>query len=170
MTTAPIYDEERSMYSYHLLYLLRTSVSNIFRGRPRGWSIEIARSTIAAGIAAVVDYGILIPLVEFAAVSAVTASAAGVVAGQITSYLVHTLWIFPSGDHGYHGTQLVVFLTIGAISLGTHTFSMVVLTSALDFHYLLAKVISVLLMFSLGFLLRRLSHRYLTLRGEGTEG
>lgn len=95
------------------------------------------------------------------ALSAVTASAVGVVAGQITSYLVHTLWIFPSSDHGYHRTQLVAFLTIGAISLAIHTVSMVALTTGLGLYYLLAKVISVLLMFSLGFLLRRFFHRYL---------
>lgn len=149
------------MYSYALHYRVKKGVSRIFRGRPKGWSVEVARSTIAAGISALVDYGILIPLVELAAVPAVQASAVGVVAGQITSYVVHTVWIFPSSDHGYHRTQLVAFLTIGAISLATHTASMVLLTTGLGLYYLLAKVISVLLMFSLGFLLRRQLHRYL---------
>jgi putative flippase GtrA len=109
----------------------------------------------------VADYGILIPLVEFASVPAVGASAVGVVAGQITSYVVHTVWIFPSTDHGFHRTQLVVFLMIGAIGLTVHTVSMMLLTETLTLHYLPAKVISVLGMFSLGFFLRRLSHQYL---------
>ena len=119
---------------------------------------------MAAAISAVVDYGILIPLVELAGMRPVTASALGVVAGQLTSYVIHTLWIFPSRDHGYHKTQLLAFLSIGAMSVAVHTFAMIVLTQIADLYYLLAKVISVLLMFSFGFLLRRYSHRRLDRR------
>jgi len=152
------------MYSKTLLHHTLELAKTILRGRPRGIHVEVTRSAIAAGIAAVVDYGLLIPLVEFLAVPAVPASAVGVVAGQITSYLVHTLWIFPSGDHGYHGTQLVAFLSIGAIGLAVHTASMLLLTAPLAVHYLPAKVISVTVMFSLGFALRRFVHRYLNAR------
>ena len=155
------------MYSYSLRNFVKRVVNRVFRGRPKGWHVEVTRSAIAAGIAALADYGILIPLVEFASVPAVRASAVGVVAGQITSYLVHTLWIFPSRDHGYHRTQLVAFLTIGAISLVTHTFSMILLTRVVGLHYLISKVISVVVMFLLGFLLRRQFHRYLSARRLG---
>ena len=154
------------MYSRALLHRMVRGTRTILRGRPAGVHIEVTRSGIAAGIAAVVDYGLLIPLVEFASVPAVGASAVGVVAGQITSYVVHNLWIFPSADHGYHRTQLVVFLTIGAIGLAVHTASMILLTETLTLHYLPAKVISVLVMFLLGFFLRRLAHRYLRVRSE----
>ena len=152
------------MYSKPLLHRTLRRTHRIFRGRPAAWHIEATRSAIAAGIAAVVDYGLLIPLVELAAVQPVQASAVGVVAGQVTSYLVHTLWIFPSADHGYHGTQLVAFLSIGAIGLAVHTASMLLLTGPLAVHYLPAKVISVTVMFTLGFVLRRFAHRYLNAR------
>lgn len=154
------------MYSKTLLFRTVRRRHTIFRGRPAGWHVEMTRSAVTAGISAVVDYGLLIPLVELAGIRAVQASVVGVVAGQITSYLVHTLWIFPSGDHGYHGTQLVAFLSIGAIGLAVHTASMILFTDTLAFHYIPAKVISVLAMFSLGFLLRRYAHRNLVARGQ----
>lgn len=144
---------------------MKTAARRVLGGRPSGWTIEVTRSAIAALVCAVVDYGILIPLVELVGVAVVTASAIGVAAGQVTSYLLHTIWIFPSGDHGYHKSQLFAYLAIGAVSLLTHTGAMYLLATVGGVHYLPAKVISVLLMFSLGFLLRRFAHRYLRRRG-----
>ncbi|MFW6328897.1 MAG: GtrA family protein [Alkalispirochaetaceae bacterium] len=144
--------------------LLRQRIRRVFRGAPKGLKVEATRSVVTAGVSAIADYGTLIPLVELLSLSPVVASAVGVVAGQLTSYALHSLWIFPSRQHGYHKSQLLLFLAIGALTLLIHTVSMVVLIRHTAFYYLVAKLISILLMFSLGFLLRRVSHRLL--RGD----
>lgn len=132
--------------------------------RPDHWFIELFRAVIVSLSAAVGDYTLLITLVEFANAPVVATSAAGVVFGHVISYLLHTLWIFPGRDHGYHKTQMVLFFAVGASGLLLHSGLMYLFSRYTSMYYLLAKTISVLTMFVWGFVLRRTSHRLLTNR------
>jgi putative flippase GtrA len=132
--------------------------------RPDHWFIELFRSVIVSLSAAVGDYTLLIVLVELAQAPVVITSMAGVVFGHLISYLLHTLWIFPGHDHGYHKTQMVLFIAVGASGLLLHSGLMYLFTRHTSLHYILAKTASVFTMFVWGFVLRRTSHRLLTNR------
>jgi putative flippase GtrA len=132
--------------------------------RPDHWFIELFRAALVSLSAAVGDYALLITLVELADTPVVATSAAGVVFGHVISYLLHTWWIFPGGDHGYHKTQMVLFIAVGASGLLLHSGLMYLFSRFTVVHYVIAKTISVLTMFLWGFVLRRTSHRVLTKR------
>lgn len=143
---------------------LRDRLYRLFIHRPDHWFIELLRSVAASLAAAVADYTSLILLVEFAMVRAVEASVVGVVLGHIITYVINSIWIFPGRDHGYHKVQFVLFVSVGASGLVVHTVLMYIFAEQLSVHYVIAKTISVIAMFLWGFLMRRLSHRYLVRR------
>ncbi|MFP4510676.1 MAG: DUF1893 domain-containing protein [Spirochaetaceae bacterium] len=122
---------------------------------------EVLRSVFIAWCAAIGDYAVLIALVELAGVQPLGAATAAVVFGLTISLLGHTFWIFPGSDHGYHTTQTVLFVAIAVAGLMIHTGAMYVLSSAAVLHYLIDKTIAVTVMFTWGFLMRRIVHRIL---------
>lgn len=147
---------------------LRYYASRFFLGRREEMHYEALRSIFLAACAAVGDYSVLIILVELAGMRPLEAATVGVVVGLTISLLGHTLWIFPGTDHGYHTTQSLLFLAIAGAGLVIHTGVMYALSSAALLHYLVNKTIAVTVMFTWGFLMRRVVHRLLRkYRGAG---
>lgn len=133
----------------------------LFVDRADHWVVQLIRASAASLGAALGDYALLVVAVEVWNTPVVWTSAAGVVFGHVISFILHTLWIFPGADHGYHKTQMVLFVAIGASGLLLHSGLMYMFERFSPLHYLIAKTVSVLVMFLWGFLLRRTSHRRL---------
>ncbi|MFW5695909.1 MAG: GtrA family protein [Alkalispirochaeta sp.] len=128
------------------------------------WLVQLIRAVAVSLIATVGDYTLLVSAVELLNTPVVWTSAAGVIFGHIITYILHTLWIFPGRDHGYHKTQFVLFAGVGASGLLVHSGMMHLFLRYTPLHYLIAKTISVLTMFLWDFILRRSSHALLTRR------
>src|SRR3954452_2254962 len=58
--------------------------------------LQVPRALIASGLAAVLDFGILILLVERAGWSAQAAVVAGYLVGGVLQYVLCALWVFPA--------------------------------------------------------------------------
>jgi len=153
-----------SSSDYGMRLRLHKHSRTLFIDRPDHWFVQLVRAATVSLIAAVGDYTLLVTAVELLGTPVVWTSVAGVVFGHIITYILHTLWIFPGDDHGYHKTQLVLFVGIGASGLLVHSGLMHLFLRYTSLHYLIAKTISVLVMFLWGFLLRRSSHALLTRR------
>ncbi|MFW5827159.1 MAG: GtrA family protein [Alkalispirochaeta sp.] len=144
--------------------LLHRHSRTLFVDRADHWIVQFVRAVAVSLIAAVGDYTLLVSAVELLNTPVVWTSVAGVVFGHIITYILHTLWIFSGHDHGYHKTQFVLFMGIGASGLLVHSGLMHLFLRYTPLHYLIAKTISVVVMFLWGFLLRRSSHALLTRR------
>ena len=149
---------------YEMRRLLHKHSRTLFVDRANHWFVQLVRAATVSLTAAIGDYTLLVTAVELLDTPVVWTSAAGVIFGHIITYVLHTLWIFPGHDHGYHKTQLVLFVGIGTSGLLIHSGLMHLFLRYTALHYLVAKTISVLVMFLWGFLLRRASHALLTRR------
>jgi putative flippase GtrA len=102
-------------------HLLHRHSRTLFVDRADHWIVQLVRAVAVSLIAAVGDYALLVSAVELLNTPVVWTSVAGVVFGHIITYILHTLWIFSGHDHGYHKTQFVLFVGIGASGLLVHS-------------------------------------------------
>ncbi len=81
-------------------------------------SIQFLRYCFVGGLAFIVDYGIMVLLVEIFALHAVLASAIAFILGLIVNYLLSTFWIFKKSRLHSRVAEFVGFAVIGLIGLG----------------------------------------------------
>ncbi len=94
------------------------TVKQLFKEDTDKTSIQFFRYCFVGGLAFIVDYGIMVLLVEAFALHAVLASAIAFILGLIVNYLLSTLWIFKKSRIKNRLMEFVGFVVIGLIGLG----------------------------------------------------
>ncbi|MCZ8133129.1 MAG: GtrA family protein [Steroidobacteraceae bacterium] len=98
------------------------------------------RFALVGGTATVIQYAVLIALVELAELPAVRASTVGYVTAAVFGYFANYRWTF-SSDRAHAGTA-VRFAAMTGFGLTLNAGIMWVLHHALGLHYVLAQVVA----------------------------
>lgn len=117
---------------------------------------EFHRYLLASGVAFGVDFGALYLLTSYAGLHYLQAAAAGFTLGLITVYLLSVTWVFKTRKFSDTRLEFIVFSLVGFGGLLLNELSMYVLTGILGLYYLGAKVLSVFVVFSWNFAVRKL--------------
>jgi len=122
---------------------------------------EFVRYFVASLIALLVDAGLLVLLTSVVGVPYLWSGAIAFLAGLATVYLLSVRWVFSKRTMNDMKVEAIVFAVIGVVGLGINELVLYGLTGVLGFHYGLAKVASVGLVFFWNFGARK----YLLFRG-----
>lgn len=98
---------------------------------------------LVGGFATMVQYLVLIALVQGVAMEAWIASGTGYLVGGLVNYLLNYHITFHS--HQKHGRTLAKFVAIAAVGFTVNTSLMAVLTRGLNWHYLIAQVLATII-------------------------
>lgn len=115
----------------------------------RGLRREFASFLIVGVAATACHYVLMILLVEAFAVAPVPASAAGAFLGALVSYGLNRRLTFRSDRK--HTIAAPRFFTVAAFSLGINTALMVLLTGSLGLDYLIAQIMTTVLLILITF-------------------
>jgi len=125
-----------------------TSTSHSNRGH------EMFRFAISGGVCFLVEYGCLIVLKEFFVVHYLIAAGIGFVLSVALNYLMCVRWVFPEAQDKGHKAKLLFFVT-SLIGLVLNQLFMWAFVDGLGIYYLLAKVITTVLVMVWNYITKR---------------
>lgn len=112
---------------------------------------EFVRYFAASLVALIVDAGLLVLLTSGVGVPYLWSGAIAFLAGLATVYFLSVRWVFSKRTLADARMEAIVFAVIGLVGLGINELVLYGLTGVLGFHYGLAKIASVGLVFSWNF-------------------
>ena len=127
--------------------LLKESSGNIF--------IQIFRYFFAGGIAFVIDFLLLYFLTDVLHLHYLLSSVISFSVGLVITYLLSIFWIFDQRRFDNRTHEILIFVIIGIVGLGLTTLCMYLFTDTLKLHYLLSKIITVVLVSFVNFVLKK---------------
>lgn len=115
---------------------------------------QVPRALAASALAAVIDLGFLVFLVEWFGWHPVPASVVGYLAGGVLQYVLCSLWVFPNAPRNA-ASGFLAFTLLSLVGLAITWLTMLVLNDWAQLHYGFAKVAALGLAFSWNFLSRK---------------
>lgn len=133
-------------------------ISDTILKKPSGklW-VQLFRYLVSGGIAFVVDAGTLTLLTEFFGSGLLllwTAISFGI--GLAITYLFSILWVFDNRSMANRNAELLIFALIGISGLGLTELLMWVFAGKCMLHYLIAKIITTVIVFIWNFAAKKL--------------
>jgi putative flippase GtrA len=120
-----------------------------------GFIASFSKSQVAAFLASVLDYGLVIGLVEVGHVWYVVATACGAFAGALANFLLNRHWSFRAAHRAWEGQAFKYALVSGG-SLALNTGGVYLATDGLGLHYAASViVVSLLIGFAYNYPLQR---------------
>ncbi|MCI0641566.1 MAG: GtrA family protein [Gemmataceae bacterium] len=116
--------------------------------------LQLPRALAASAAAALVDFGVLCFLVEWAGWNPATAAVAGYLTGGVLQYILCSLWVFPNAPANA-AAGFVAFTVLSLVGLGITWTVILGLYDFAHIHYTFAKVIALGLTFFWNFLSRK---------------
>jgi len=118
------------------------------------------RSQLAAGVATLVDFAMMVALVELCGLHYLTATAIGAVSGGVTAFVINRHWSFIAG-HRAVGRQALRYALIWIGSLSLNCLLVYLMTDGAGLPYAYSKVVTAI---SVGALFNFPLHRYFVFR------
>ncbi len=132
-------------------------LSDLARGKSADLRIQVFRYLVSGGVAFLVDTGLLALLTEcFGQQHLLLWTAISFAAGLCVTYLFSILWVFDNRSLRSRSAEVTIFILIGVMGLGLTELLMWLLTGKAGLHYLLAKVITTVLVFVWNFTAKKL--------------
>jgi putative flippase GtrA len=121
---------------------LTASFRDSVLGSPCRTAHQFARYLVVGGLAFLVDLGTLYLLTEFAGIYYLVSAAVAFLLGLAVNYLLSRTWVFDRRVIGNTGLEFLVFAAIGVVGLGLNEAIIWFLHEPMNFHYLVAKIVS----------------------------
>jgi putative flippase GtrA len=138
-----------------LRILFKRNIQNIFSlNRPPDLYSQFARFLLVGGFTALIDFLLLVLLVEAFSVYYLVASGASFIVGLILNYLVSRSWIFQSGKYR-EAIEFLGFCIAGSIGLGLNQMVLFTFVDHFSLDYRLSKIISIALVTFWNFLTKK---------------
>ena len=110
--------------------------------------VQVIRYLVSGGVAFLCDAGILALLTEsFGKELLLLWTAIAFAAGLCITYLFSILWVFDNRSLKSRRAEIAIFVLIGVCGLGLTELFMWLFTSRAGIHYLVAKIITTVLVF-----------------------
>ncbi len=119
--------------------------------------IQVFRYLVSGGVAFLVDAGLLALLTEcFGQHLLLLWTAIAFGAGLLATYLFSIAWVFDNRSMRSRTAEVAIFVGIGIVGLGLTELLMWLLTGKAGIHYLVAKVITTVIVFVWNFSAKKL--------------
>ena len=118
--------------------------------------IHLIRSMGASSLAFLVDFLILIFLVEIFHIHYIAGGIGGFIAGTTLLYFVSILWIFNSRRVKIRLHEYLLFIFVGIIGGILNILLLWVFTDKFDIYYMISRIIAAITVFLFNFLSRKL--------------
>lgn len=119
--------------------------------------IQVFRYLVSGGVAFLVDAGLLALLTEcFGQHLLLLWTAIAFGAGLLTTYIFSIAWVFDNRSMRSRTAEVAIFVGIGIVGLGLTELLMWLLTGKAEIHYLVAKVITTVIVFVWNFSAKKL--------------
>ena len=129
--------------------------NKLIKGKTGNLFIQFVRYFISGGIAFVVDFSLLYLLTEICSVHYVLSSVISFTVGLIITYIFSVTWIFDKRSIKNRRAEFLIFAVIGGVGLLLTSFFMWFFTDILDFHYLISKAFTTVIVFCWNFAAKR---------------
>jgi putative flippase GtrA len=106
-----------------------------------------------ASLGLIIDFALVIALIELFGIFYLLAVSIGFTGGLLVTFKLSEMYIFNKSKHSNNKT-FILFGVIGVIGLLLLSFFMFILTGLMGLNYLLAKIISTVVVFAWNFLAR----------------
>lgn len=117
-------------------------------------TIQIFRYLFVGGIAAVFNFGILYFSVEFLSLHYLIGAFISYIIAAIITYPLCLKWVFDKNRHS-HSVALLTIFVISSIGLEFHEIILYILVDFFSIYYLLANLVSAILIFFWNFFARK---------------
>lgn len=128
---------------------------NFITGRSSELKIQVFRYLISGGTAFVLDFSTLWFLTEIMNFHYLLSSILANGVGLIVTYIFSIFWIFDNRTIKNWVAEFFIFVMIGVVGAVLTIFFMWIITELIGFHYLVSKVITVLLVSLFTFVLKK---------------
>ncbi|MCI0377993.1 MAG: GtrA family protein [Gemmataceae bacterium] len=129
-------------------------LKRIFANPVENIVLQLPRALAASVAAALIDFGVLCFLVEWARWHPATAAVAGYLSGGVLQYILCSLWVFPNAPANA-ATGFAAFMVLSLVGLGITWIVILGLHDLGHIHYTFAKVVALGLAFFWNFLSRK---------------
>ena len=126
-------------------------------------AVQVPRALIASALAALLDFAVLIVLVESLSWQPAAAAVVGYLVGGVLQYILCSVWVFPNAPTNL-ATGFLAFTILSLVGLFITWVTVLVLFDWFRAPYPLAKVAALGLAFAWNFL----SRKFLLFKGEAT--
>ena len=116
--------------------------------------LQVPRALIASGLAAALDMGTLVTLVEWAGWNPLPAAVIGYLLGGVLQYVLCAVWVFPAAPQRV-SVGFAAFTLLSLVGLGGTWATMALLYDVVGVNYALAKVAALGLTFFWNFCSRK---------------
>lgn len=141
-------------------------IKELFSGETDNTFIQFFRYLFVGGFAFVVDYGVLMLLVEVFDFNATLAAVISFTLGLAVNYILSTLWIFKNSKINNRLAEFIAFALIGVIGLGINELIIWLFDDVIaphqplsfipqDKYYLIGKLLSTVIVFIWNFAARK---------------
>ena len=127
------------------------------RGAGSGVGREFARYVLVGGFAFACDTSTLFSLTQFLKVNYLASAPLGFVVGTIVNYALSRSWVFERRRLMSTSAEMTIFTLIGVIGLGLNEAILWTFQAKLKIYYLLAKVVSGVVVFGWNFGARKVA-------------
>lgn len=117
--------------------------------------MELARFALTGGVCFVAEFICLTMMVEWLKVPVLWATAIAFLISVALNYAMCVKWVFPGAKDGGAGVKATFLLTSG-VGFGLNELFMWLMTGPMAIHYMIAKVISTLLVMIWNYITKRL--------------
>jgi putative flippase GtrA len=121
--------------------------------------LQVPRALVASGLAAALDTGLLVLLVEAAGWQPLAAATVSYLLGGVLQYVLCAVWVFPAAPQSA-ALGFTTFTVLSLVGLGITWVTIALLHDAAHLNYAVAKVPALGLAFTWNFL----SRKYLVFR------
>jgi putative flippase GtrA len=122
-------------------------IKHLFTNKSENSLVQLFRYFFSGGTAFVVDYAVLLVCKEYLGLHYLLATALGFSVGIIITYLFSIFWVFSKRRFRVKRTEFLLFSLIGIIGLLLTVLFMWLFTGIAHFHYLISKIITVIIVF-----------------------
>jgi putative flippase GtrA len=116
--------------------------------------LQVPRALAVSIVAAVLDFTVLILLVERAHLHPAAAAVIAYLSGGILQYVLCAKWVFPAAPESV-ATGFLAFIALSLVGLGITWLTMLVLCDLSHVNYVFAKIASLAFSFAWNFLSRK---------------
>lgn len=132
---------------------LKSLITNILHSNSSFF--QLIRYGFVGGVAFIADYAFLYVFTEYVGLPYLLSAAISFIIGLIVNYALSILFVFSSRVFESKHTEFIIFAIIGVAGLGWNEVIMYLCSSVIGLHYMLAKIISAVIVFFWNFFARK---------------
>lgn len=118
--------------------------------------VQLVRYFISGGVAFIADASLLYILTEWGGLHYLLSTVVSYSVGLVITYLFSIKWVFDHRSVENRGVEFSVFVMIGVAGLGLTSLFMWIFTSLMGLHYLVSKIITIVLVFIWNFVAKKI--------------